>query len=186
MFVSRGLANYSPDNPATFAFCAFHASLNFSDVGQVLFTVEPFQNVPGCAVGKPSPNAVLVDSTASVLSHELIETITDPDGDAWWITNDLDLFFAEIGDVCQKATFVYAVSNLSGRNYEIQPEYSNQAHACVYTTEIDSTNNGCRKGYSPECPFCFELLMHRLSEIRFDTPKRLACVDGLRGTRPLI
>jgi hypothetical protein len=124
---------YSPDNPSTFAFCAFHASVKFSDVGNVLYTVEPFQNVPGCAVGKPSPNGVLVDSTASVLSHELIETITDPDGDAWWITNDLDLQFAEIGDVCQNSTFVYAVSNLPSRNYEIQPEYSNQAHACVYT-----------------------------------------------------
>jgi hypothetical protein len=124
---------YSPDNPSTFAFCAFHASVNFSDVGHVLYTVEPFQNVPGCAVGRPSPNGVLADSTASVLSHELIETITDPDGDAWWITNDLDLEFAEIGDVCQNSTLVYAVSNLPGRNYEIQPEYSNQAHACVYT-----------------------------------------------------
>jgi len=96
-------------------------------------TVEPYQNVDGCSVAKPSPNGALVDSTADVLSHELIETITDPDGDAWWITNDLDLFFAEIGDVCQNATFDYAVSNLPGRNYEIQPEYSNQAHACVYT-----------------------------------------------------
>jgi hypothetical protein len=124
---------YSPDNPSTFAFCAFHASVDFSDIGHVVFTVEPYQNVPGCAVAKPSPNGVLVDSTADVLSHELIETITDPDGDAWWISNDLDLFFAEIGDVCQNATFHYAVSNLSGRNYEIQPEYSNQAHACVYT-----------------------------------------------------
>ena len=124
---------YSPDNPSTFIFCAFHASVDFSDIGHVLFTVEPFQNVPGCAVGKGGPNGVLVDSTSSVLSHELIETITDPDGSAWFVTNDLDLRFAEIGDVCQNSTFVYPVSNLPGRNYEIQPEYSNQAHTCVFT-----------------------------------------------------
>ena len=74
---------YSPDNPSTFAFCAFHASVDFSDIGHVLFTVEPYQNVDGCSVAKPSPNGVLVDSTADVLSHELLETITDPDGDAW-------------------------------------------------------------------------------------------------------
>jgi hypothetical protein len=124
---------YSPDNPSTFAFCAFHASVDFSDIGHVLFTVEPFQNVPGCAVGKPSPNGLLIDSTADILSHELIETITDPDGDAWWITKDLDLFSAEIGDVCQDSTFTYASSSLNGKNYQIQPEYSNDAHACIYT-----------------------------------------------------
>jgi hypothetical protein len=58
---------------------------DFSDIGHVLFSVEPYQNVPGCSVGTPSPNGVVVDSQASVLSHEMFETITDPDGTAWWI-----------------------------------------------------------------------------------------------------
>jgi hypothetical protein len=124
---------YSPDNPSTFAFCAFHASVDFTDIGHVLFSVEPYQNVPGCSVAKPSPNGRLIDSTADVLSHELIETITDPDGNAWWISNDLALLVAEIGDVCQNSTFRYASSSLNKKLYQIQPEYSNQEHACVYT-----------------------------------------------------
>ena len=155
MFVSRGQANYSPDNPATFAFCAFHASVNFSDVGHVLFTVEPFQNVPGCAVGKPSPNGVLVDSTASVLSHQLIETITDPDGDAWWITNDLDLFFA--GDRRRMSERYVGLRRIE----PLWPQPRNSAgilesSACVrlHATEIDS-NKRSWKGHSRECPFCF-------------------------------
>ena len=39
---------YSPDNPSTFYFGAYHGSVDFTDVGHVLYTVEPFQNVPGC------------------------------------------------------------------------------------------------------------------------------------------
>jgi hypothetical protein len=37
------------------------------------------------------------------------------------------------GDVRQKATFNHLFSSLAGHSYEIQPEYSNQAHASVYT-----------------------------------------------------
>ena len=98
---------YSPDNPDTFFFCAFHASVDFSDIGHVLLTVEPYQNVNGCSVVQPSPNGPIVDSTADVLSHELFETITDPDGTAWWNRYDLDLFGAEIGDECQNFDFGY-------------------------------------------------------------------------------
>src|SRR5262249_10562768 len=87
---------YSPDRPNVFFFCAYHSSATFSDVGHVLYTVEPFQNVPGCNVAPGSPNGQLVDSQASVLSHELFETITDPDGDGWWNTESNDLLGDEI------------------------------------------------------------------------------------------
>ena len=103
---------YSPDNPPSFVFCAYHGSVTFSDIGHVLITVEPFQNVNGCSVATPSPNGALVDSTANVLSHELFESITDPDppgtvtdivnGKFGWIAlNSLIEFGAEIGDICE-------------------------------------------------------------------------------------
>jgi hypothetical protein len=82
---------YSPDNPPSFFFCAYHGSVVFSDIGHILYTVEPYQNVPGCQSATPTPNGVLVDSTASVLSHEVIETITDPDLSAWW--SDISLTY---------------------------------------------------------------------------------------------
>ncbi|HTA42681.1 MAG TPA: hypothetical protein VK789_09550 [Bryobacteraceae bacterium] len=124
---------YSPDNKPTWVFCAYHASADFTDIGHVLLTVEPYQNVNGCAVAQPSPNGPLVDSTADVLSHELIETITDPDGTAWWNNVSLPLFGAEIGDECQNATFNYGSVTINHRNYEIQPEYSNTFHGCVFS-----------------------------------------------------
>ena len=61
---------YSPDNPPSFAFCGYHGSVTYSDIGHVLLSVEPFQNVDGCSVTTPTPNGALVDSTANVLSIE--------------------------------------------------------------------------------------------------------------------
>jgi hypothetical protein len=128
---------YSPDNIPTFFFCAYHGSVDFSDsVGHVLFSVEPYQAVDGCAVTTPAPNGRLADSTANVLSHELIETITDPDGTAWVAVNTLPVLGAEIGDECEPPSltaplFDPPVSNLNGHNWKIQLEYSNFYHACA-------------------------------------------------------
>lgn len=124
---------YSPDNASTFVFCAYHGSVDFNDIGHVLYSVEPYQNVRGCAVAQPSPNGPLVDSTASTLSHELIETITDPDGDAWWARSSLIEYGAEIGDICENPFGRYGAFSISGKLYAIQPEYSNKFHACATT-----------------------------------------------------
>jgi hypothetical protein len=122
---------YSPDNPATFAFCAYHASVDFKDIGHVLFSVEPFQDVAGCSIAQPSPNGSLIDSTSSTLAHETIETITDPDGTAWIAQNSLGTIGEEIGDLCVNPFGVEGVSILDGKPYEIQFMYSNKFHACA-------------------------------------------------------
>jgi len=131
---------YSPDVPNNFAFCAYHNSVIFpKDNIHVLYTVEPFQNVSGCAVRPGTPNGQLADSTYNSLSHETIETITDPDGSAWFNFTDVALAGAEIGDECS----FFVISNtgdvffdpspvmLGSRHYAIQPEYSNMEHACA-------------------------------------------------------
>ncbi len=128
---------YSPDNPAAFFFCAYHGSVDFSDIGHVLLSVEPFQNVPGCQAAPPNPNGILADSTNSVLSHELIESITDPDPPTGWVSAmSLLAFGAEIGDLCEplgnsNLQFLDPVISLNGHNYELQTEYSNKYHACA-------------------------------------------------------
>lgn len=127
---------YSPDNPATFFFCAYHGSVIFTDIGHVLLSIEPYQNVPGCQSAPPNPNGMLADSTNSVLSHETIETITDPDGNAWIADNSLIAAGAEIGDLCEptgnnNAQFLDSYLNLNGHPYELQLEYSDRYHACA-------------------------------------------------------
>jgi hypothetical protein len=113
---------YSPDNPSTFVFCAFHGSVDFGSNRHVLFSVEPYQAVAGCEIPGQTPHGV-IDATASVLSHEFLETVTDPDLDAWFnlLTGN------EIGDLC------FAFGNnepMGGHSYVIQEEYSNSVHNC--------------------------------------------------------
>jgi hypothetical protein len=133
---------YSPNNPAAWFFCAYHGSADFSDIGHVLYSVEPFQDVLGCSTRPGTPNGQLVDSTNDTLSHETFETITDPDGTAWWNVPNLSLNGQEIGDECVFLTFIPSGNNLlvysdpsnvtlNGNRYAIQPEYNNADHACT-------------------------------------------------------
>jgi len=128
---------YSPDNPSSFFFCAYHGAVWFADIGHILFTIEPYQNVPGCQVASPTPNGQLVDSTASVLSHEFFETITDPDLDAWWSEASLIEWGEEIGDICEPIVnsnneFLDPTFLINQKKYEVQLEYSNKFHACTH------------------------------------------------------
>jgi hypothetical protein len=129
---------YSPDDPKTFAFCAYHGSADFSDIGHVLYSVEPFQDTTGCSSRPGTPNGQLADSTNNVLSHEVFETITDPDGTAWWNSLNNGIFGEEIGDECSFLLFTptavyFDPSNvtLNGKSYVAQPEYNNAQHACT-------------------------------------------------------
>ncbi len=131
---------YSPDNPGTFFFCAYHGYVDFNDIGHVLISVEPYQNVNGCQALPPTPNGETADSTYSVLSHELIESITDPDaGDGWIAINSLAVLGDEIGDLCEPVGlqcltnpyFCDSHITLNEHRYEIQLEYSNKYHACA-------------------------------------------------------
>jgi len=122
---------YCPDNNCnggSFFFCAFHGSFDATDaVGgpiHVIFQAMPYQDVPGCQVTN-GPNGSHIDSTNNVLSHEIFETITDPDLNAWFRDTD----GAEIGDIC--AWNLINPILLNGNSYAIQKEYSNQTHQCV-------------------------------------------------------
>ena len=130
---------YSPDDLKTFFFCAYHGSATFTDsVGHVLYSVEPFQDNSGCSSRPGTPNGQLVDSTNNVLSHEVFETITDPDGTGWWNSLDNGIFGEEIGDECSFLLFTPNAAffdpsdvSLNGKSYVAQPEYDNAQHACT-------------------------------------------------------
>jgi len=149
---------FSPDKPASWVLCAEHDIDSFTDIPGFeyatvqpypdVFAVTPYNGVPTpfypCDVGQPlplssdttpTPNGVVVDSVSSGLSHEIFETITDPDGSEW---QAIDGFFGysagvEVADVCELHyyVFIFAPFYLSGHLYEIMPEYSNKYHACV-------------------------------------------------------
>jgi hypothetical protein len=122
---------------ASNAFCAYHSSVDFSDVGHVIYSVEPYTNVLGCQALQPDGSTPPTQN--SILSHELIESITDPDGDAWWnASGDLDLYGYEIGDECQwiffsttSVGFLLDAEYLNGKLYYLQSEYNNHANGCT-------------------------------------------------------
>ena len=104
------------------AFCAYHGSVTFFDIGHVIYTVEPYQNIPACNV--PGFSDELELSTASSLSHEFFESQTDPDPDTGYTASSGD----EIGDECR---ILYENVQLGPGNWLIQMEYSNTYHACA-------------------------------------------------------
>lgn len=93
--------------------------------------------------GNQSPNANIdADSEISIASHEISETITDPEGSAWW-----DAAGNENGDDC---AYIFGDSNsfkgspgarynqtINAHHYFIQEEFSNQdfnaasAYSCI-------------------------------------------------------
>ncbi len=131
-----GDCNASATSPHP-AFCAFHGSVVFTDIKETLYTIEPFQDTDFCGVNNatsnpnaPTPNGLQNDSTYSTLSHETFETITDPDPGSGWYTNNVGIS-GEIGDLC---AYLAEDTNLSGKVYHIQREYSDAQHACNNTT----------------------------------------------------
>ncbi|KAA6465208.1 hypothetical protein DYQ86_04485 [Acidobacteria bacterium AB60] len=130
---------YSPDNPATFTACAWHNAITYGDIGTVVFTIEPYQNVPGCQVSPDHPvNGVVADSTDFSLSHEVFETISDPLLSAWHVRGSAGY---EIADICSLSVLSkdgnYYTSDvpvtLGNKNqYVVTAVYSNALHACTY------------------------------------------------------
>ena len=122
------------------AFCAYHSSAVFADIGEVVYTVEPNNvNVFGCNQPAGSPNGGF-DAIYSALSQELFETITDPDLKSWFNIANSRLLGSEIGDEClfwvldSSGSFVSSdsvVQKLNGHDYQIQTEYDNRSHGCT-------------------------------------------------------
>jgi len=130
-------ACYSPADPKTFAFCGYHSEVTFSDIGTVLFTVEPYQGVKGCAIpvgyadnvsGQPTASNDLLFSAASVLAHEITETITDPLLTTGWRAEYTGPESGqEIGDICVGQ---WAGTVMNGHTWITQMLYSNYYYAC--------------------------------------------------------
>lgn len=125
VFLASGVQQCSSSAGGCYAqqYCAYHGSVDFSDIGHVLYSVEPYQGISGCSVGS------LTNSTSSTLSHETTEAITDPDvaqNNLAWYNNA----GGEIGDICAGDN---GYVTLNGTQYYIQAEYSNKYSACRWS-----------------------------------------------------
>jgi hypothetical protein len=133
-------------NAPTPGFCAFHGSVAFSDVGNVIFALDPYSNIQVCNVdafaahpNAPTPNGLQQDSLYSAMTHEEFESITDPNPPTGW-GNPFPFYSFEIGDLCAyiPGPFVNGIAQpqnsiLNGKAYRIQFEYSNRQIGCANT-----------------------------------------------------
>jgi hypothetical protein len=115
-------------------FCAYHSSFT-SGSQEVLYADQPYTGTTPAGCNTPtSPNGDLdADSTINVISHELMETVTDPsvgNSNYAWI----DASGSEIGDKCN---FTFGSTDAAGADlyanghpYIVQQEWSNRISGC--------------------------------------------------------
>src|SRR5439155_25794947 len=119
-------------------FCAYHSAF-FTARGAFLYTNQPFAHVSGpagtCITGN-QPNADDADDTLNVVSHEHIETITDPVFRGWFTgrgSEIADKCSGNFGSVLDPGDPLGAQYNqqINGHNYYLQQEWSNKSHGCL-------------------------------------------------------
>jgi hypothetical protein len=131
-------ANIVPLRPFA-AYCAYHG--NTTTQTMVFYANMPYvaDNVH-CQDGK-YPNGLISDGEINGgLSHEHMESVTDPIPNDAWTIGDGDLHGFEIGDVCVQdmGTTLGTAPNgspynqvINGHTYWYQTEWSNYTHSCV-------------------------------------------------------
>ncbi len=120
-------------------FVAYHNTIaNVSGVGEIYYGVHPDIRFGDCAVGAgpgtPTQNEM------SAASHELVETVTDPEVGlapsigpplAWYDPQGQN---GEIGDICNQQDATIAGSD--GAVYTVQQQWSNVANDCIVTRPL--------------------------------------------------
>jgi len=144
LFTSSGEGScFNSSSCAYTQYCGYHSF--FSSGGlNVIYGNEPYGNTTHCG-GSPSPNNnPTADSAATVLSHELTESITDPLLNAWF-----DASGNEIGDLCN---FYFGYKGYksgtanefwNNRYYLVQAEYSNYLGGFAATINGTTGPAGC-------------------------------------------
>jgi len=132
------------------AYCGYHDSAGSGESSEIVYADLPWlYEVEGCdvagAFGVGHANSDKIDSVVSVFSHELSETMTDPNLNAWYQSGGVDSGY-EIGDKCayiygpggegslsglSKNAGGYWNTELEGNDYLMQLEFDNRLKNCV-------------------------------------------------------
>ena len=126
---------YSPDNPLSMTFCAYHTTVIYNNV-PIVYSVEPYQNaimnIGGQIVYPCQPQTVpkgtnrLYSGTASTLLRESMGSWSDPEVKSAWYNSSYQM---EIGDVCNNQYLTTV--KLGNIPYYVDEIYSNHYHGCA-------------------------------------------------------
>jgi hypothetical protein len=121
-----------PNDAVESGYCAFHGADTAPDgtILQIVYVPNLTSALSGCGTDfdplfTPNNHSEAVRAMANATAHEFMETITDPNADAWadYSTGN------EIGDPC---SFVFeSWVPLTDSRWKIQEIWSNQAGGCV-------------------------------------------------------
>ena len=127
------------------AFCAYHQNTALSTM--LLYANDPFDADPRCQDGN-NPNGISDGEINGGLSHEHVESITDPIPNDAWTNGSGANQGLEVGDQCnrQRGTPLGTAPNgarynqvINGHFYWYQEEWSNLGHACVQRLTLPDT-----------------------------------------------
>ena len=115
--------------------CGLHWFSNPA-VGQILFPRS------GCIPAGPFPNDAFADPAINVSAHEILETVTDPLGNAWYFQN----VSGEISDLCNFSFASRAADGsnvtIGGHRYLAQMQYSNASSSCALSLPVQVVVTG--------------------------------------------
>jgi hypothetical protein len=137
-------------------YCGYHS---WTSSG-ILYAVVPYNAIPGhCLSGNPRPNSSAADPALSTLMHELVETITDPEGNAWITAagNEIaDLCLSEFGRALGGSGGTQWNETIDHRHYWLQEIYSRLAGRCEPRPRPDQVTVAGPRELAAGAPGSFE------------------------------
>jgi PKD repeat protein len=127
---------------AVSGYCGYHSQ---TSNGLVLYAVIPYNAIPGhCQSNNPRPNDNAADPAISTISHENIEMVTDPLGNAWInmaTGNEMaDLCLTNFGPNIGGSGDSAWNENVNGGHYYLQEVWSNHYRGCEPRAAADSAS----------------------------------------------
>jgi hypothetical protein len=135
-----------------FQYCAYHTYYNSTGNGVVKYAAMPYNNAyPGSCTafqaGGPPNSDAGADAEVNTLSHEVEEANTDPQLNAWWVSNSSSSYYQdENADMC---AWTFGTLNadgkgnitVGGRSFLVQRNWLNVA-----------SGGGCQQSYGATAP----------------------------------
>jgi hypothetical protein len=133
LFTSSGEGSCAYGMCAFTHYCAFHDWTTRRASTGILWANMPYgaSDPAGCGADFV-PNSYDADTTINLLSHEQMETVTDPFGSGWYVGSTV-----EIADKCAWTYGSHPYANgqanqlWNGHPYNVQREWSNAQRGCV-------------------------------------------------------
>jgi hypothetical protein len=125
IFFRSGQTIVTPDGNSVNNFCAYHDTTTYGS-STAYYAVIPYEVTNrGCRTA-----STYFNSTTTIVSHELVEAITDPGVGlnrlAWYDRN-----YGESADICAGPSSGVSIIGGDGVSYTVQRIWSNRARACI-------------------------------------------------------